>query len=258
MTGLIIADCILRHFHSSPTSLSDLVAQTSARHRRRYDPARICAAGTHPLVLGGYCRGPLPRASAQPPREAAAGWQQPFKLLRHSLCCVSPVRRAVLSACPPSGRFRAGTQQAHRRVRRLPPTTGAALAFALSSRSRSWLSDGPWIYGTRFWRASLRSDSERAACGRLTAGPKSCTVICDKIGCTSNHRNRYCGMPGWACFHVPLHCKTDEPSAAQIKRAGFASPTPIQAQAWPIAMAGRDMVAIAKTGTSCRLYCSHQ
>ena len=38
-------------------------------------------------------------------------------------------------------------------------------------------------------------------------------------------------------------------SVLQIKRAGFANPTPIQAQAWPVAMAGRDLVAIAKTGS---------
>jgi len=35
----------------------------------------------------------------------------------------------------------------------------------------------------------------------------------------------------------------------QIKRAGFSAPTPIQAQAWPVALAGRDIVAIAKTGS---------
>jgi hypothetical protein len=35
----------------------------------------------------------------------------------------------------------------------------------------------------------------------------------------------------------------------QIKRAGFKAPTVIQAQAWPIALAGRDIVAIAKTGS---------
>lgn len=35
----------------------------------------------------------------------------------------------------------------------------------------------------------------------------------------------------------------------QIKRAGFKAPTAIQAQAWPIALAGRDVVAIAKTGS---------
>lgn len=35
----------------------------------------------------------------------------------------------------------------------------------------------------------------------------------------------------------------------QIRRAGFSAPTPIQAQAWPVAMAGRDLVAIAKTGS---------
>lgn len=35
----------------------------------------------------------------------------------------------------------------------------------------------------------------------------------------------------------------------QIHRAGFSDPTPIQAQAWPVAMEGRDVVAIAKTGS---------
>jgi ATP-dependent RNA helicase DDX5/DBP2 len=35
----------------------------------------------------------------------------------------------------------------------------------------------------------------------------------------------------------------------QIRRAGFKAPTAIQAQAWPVALAGRDMVAIAKTGS---------
>ena len=35
----------------------------------------------------------------------------------------------------------------------------------------------------------------------------------------------------------------------QIRRAGYKAPTPIQAQAWPIALQGRDLVAIAKTGS---------
>ncbi|KAJ0864263.1 putative RNA helicase [Helianthus annuus] len=35
----------------------------------------------------------------------------------------------------------------------------------------------------------------------------------------------------------------------QIYAAGFASPTPIQAQTWPIALQNRDTVAIAKTGS---------
>jgi hypothetical protein len=39
------------------------------------------------------------------------------------------------------------------------------------------------------------------------------------------------------------------PAPPQIKRAGFHAPTPIQAQAWPVALAGRDLVAIAKTGS---------
>lgn len=37
--------------------------------------------------------------------------------------------------------------------------------------------------------------------------------------------------------------------AFQIHAAGFLSPTPIQAQTWPIALQNRDIVAIAKTGS---------
>ena len=44
-------------------------------------------------------------------------------------------------------------------------------------------------------------------------------------------------------------CKRHPPPTPQIRRAGFAAPTPIQAQAWPIALSGRDLVAIAKTGS---------
>lgn len=35
----------------------------------------------------------------------------------------------------------------------------------------------------------------------------------------------------------------------QLLSAGFPSPTPIQAQTWPIALQNRDIVAIAKTGS---------
>jgi ATP-dependent RNA helicase DDX5/DBP2 len=35
----------------------------------------------------------------------------------------------------------------------------------------------------------------------------------------------------------------------QLQNAGFSSPTPIQAQSWPIAMQNQDIVAIAKTGS---------
>lgn len=34
-----------------------------------------------------------------------------------------------------------------------------------------------------------------------------------------------------------------------IRAQGFASPTPIQCQAWPMALSGRDVIAIAQTGS---------
>ena len=45
------------------------------------------------------------------------------------------------------------------------------------------------------------------------------------------------------------HTPRDALHRPQILKAGFKAPTPIQAQAWPIAMTGRDLVAIAKTGS---------
>lgn len=36
---------------------------------------------------------------------------------------------------------------------------------------------------------------------------------------------------------------------SQVQNAGFSSPTPIQAQSWPVALQSRDIVAIAKTGS---------
>jgi superfamily II DNA/RNA helicase len=35
----------------------------------------------------------------------------------------------------------------------------------------------------------------------------------------------------------------------QVLKAGFSSPTPIQAQSWPVALQSRDIVAVAKTGS---------
>jgi len=35
----------------------------------------------------------------------------------------------------------------------------------------------------------------------------------------------------------------------QLRAAGFPGPTPIQAQSWPVSVAGHDIVAVAKTGS---------
>lgn len=40
-----------------------------------------------------------------------------------------------------------------------------------------------------------------------------------------------------------------EPIMEVIRRQGFAQPTPIQCQGWPMALSGRDMVGIAETGS---------
>ena len=35
----------------------------------------------------------------------------------------------------------------------------------------------------------------------------------------------------------------------EIRKQGYSQPTAIQAQGWPIALSGRDLVAIAQTGS---------
>jgi len=40
-----------------------------------------------------------------------------------------------------------------------------------------------------------------------------------------------------------------EPVMNEINKAGFGAPTPIQSQCWPFALAGKDIVAVAKTGS---------
>jgi ATP-dependent helicase YprA (DUF1998 family) len=44
---------------------------------------------------------------------------------------------------------------------------------------------------------------------------------------------------------LPFHAKV----VAEMKKAGFQSPSPIQAQGWPVILAGSDLIAIAKTGS---------
>jgi len=46
-----------------------------------------------------------------------------------------------------------------------------------------------------------------------------------------------CICAEWYCQRLQMH------------QAGFSAPTPIQAQSWPVALQGRDIVAIAKTGS---------
>lgn len=58
------------------------------------------------------------------------------------------------------------------------------------------------------------------------------------------------------CFFSPLSLPPYLPLPlsfpchnSQAQQAGFSAPTPIQAQSWPVAIQGRDIVAIAKTGS---------
>ncbi|CAI6006837.1 unnamed protein product [Closterium sp. NIES-64] len=54
---------------------------------------------------------------------------------------------------------------------------------------------------------------------------------------------------------VPKPCRTFEEASfpdyvlVEVQRAGFKEPTPIQAQGWPMALKGRDLIGLAETGS---------
>ncbi|CAI5533545.1 unnamed protein product [Closterium sp. Naga37s-1] len=54
---------------------------------------------------------------------------------------------------------------------------------------------------------------------------------------------------------VPKPCRTFEEASfpdyvlVEVQRAGFTEPTPIQAQGWPMALKGRDLIGLAETGS---------
>ena len=45
------------------------------------------------------------------------------------------------------------------------------------------------------------------------------------------------------CMHVAEYV------LAEVNKAGFSEPTPIQCQGWPMALLGRDLVGLAETGS---------
>jgi superfamily II RNA helicase len=60
------------------------------------------------------------------------------------------------------------------------------------------------------------------------------------------------GVGNYHCL-APMATFADTPFAAPIRKcldaAGFTTPTPTQSQAWPIAIAGRDVITVARTGS---------
>lgn len=59
-------------------------------------------------------------------------------------------------------------------------------------------------------------------------------------------------FPRKTCVAHPVPCSTASTLAAirsVIQRLGYARPTAIQSQAWPILLAGHDLVGIAQTGS---------
>ena len=53
----------------------------------------------------------------------------------------------------------------------------------------------------------------------------------------------------WPGHAFKYSCCTAEYVLTEVKHAGFTQPTPIQAQGWPMALLGRDLVGLAETGS---------
>lgn len=65
--------------------------------------------------------------------------------------------------------------------------------------------------------------------------------------------------------HIPNPVQTFEQAfrdypdiLREIEKLGFKEPSPIQCQAWPVLLSGRDLIGIAQTGTGAYKYTSHK
>lgn len=65
--------------------------------------------------------------------------------------------------------------------------------------------------------------------------------------CTQNSIS--CSKPTFFTLFHALVDSSAEYVLNEVAKAGFASPTPIQAQGWPMALLGRDLVGLAETGS---------
>lgn len=80
----------------------------------------------------------------------------------------------------------------------------------------------------------------------------SAATVCPKEFCAANNISVQADDAAFLC-PVPMTSFQSTPYAAPIctalKAAGYTAPTPTQAQSWPIALSGRDIISVARTGS---------
>lgn len=106
--------------------------------------------------------------------------------------------------------------------------------------------------GDRSMQVGKHGDFPHAVAAGSTAGHGRLEVGSTGLSAESYRRKHEISVSGDS---VPPPFSTFEASGLpdeilkEATKAGFSAPTPIQAQSWPIALQGRDIVAIAKTGS---------
>ena len=77
-------------------------------------------------------------------------------------------------------------------------------------------------------------------------------IICLQLSCTSLSLSLFSQVSGYSppkpCVSFG-HFGFDNELMALIRKSEFTQPTPIQSQAIPVALSGRDIIGIAKTGS---------
>ena len=109
--------------------------------------------------------------------------------------------------------MRVGGEGEEPRVRRIPPWAGCQGGASICGR---------WPH----WRPRL-----------LPLLPPSCCLLLLTL------------PPARPPARLPASTPAAEYVLAEVTRAGFKEPTPIQAQGWPMALLGRDLVGLAETGS---------
>ena len=101
-------------------------------------------------------------------------------------------------------------------------------------------------------KRSRSEEADNASTSSSTKKVKKVKVA--KLGAVAYRKEHAIELSGDGCdAFEPIERFKDVPFSAELKQkfkdSGFAAPTPIQAQCWPILLEGKDLVGVAKTGS---------
>ena len=101
-------------------------------------------------------------------------------------------------------------------------------------------------YKIRKARKKAKKEKKIAKLGEAPAVPAETDAVDATENAVKTEKAVVCTEESWNSFEDAPFA---QPIQAALKGAGFSAPSPIQARSWPAALGGRDLIAVAKTGS---------